>query len=366
MTDAPSGAIDRRRLRRAGAPGADALDWATRLGAAAMLLAVLWTGWSALRPLPTPPEREAAAPSIVAPDPPIDARPPEERRALLAELARTNLFASDRLAWKPKVEPAPAEADPASPSPAPAQASLSPTVKSDPSLTPADKVPDDVKKALSALELRGLRTGADGRAVAMISRVHGTSRSASSPYHEGDEFEEESNKQAKWKVTSIDWAGRRVLLTRSGVTVALALYTSEAVGVASAAARAAEPGSTDAAPSRVLDPERTGIPGAPAVAIRSREEAIDDLRRAGVSEEDIAQVLRALDAPLVKSAQADAQPPIPVTTPATDDPTRRTPPPGMEAVLKLMQEQSKATGSSGQEPAPQPKRRPRSRPRPGN
>jgi len=359
MTAPP--AISRARLRRAGPPGAGAADWAARVAVLALALAGIWTLWTVLRPLPSPALRDGAEPSVDAPAIEFSSETSEQRRARLDELARQNRFAAGGMAWKPKVDPLPeapvvAGAEGAETPAAP----VTPTVKADSQLTPLDRVPDDVKQALAALELRGLLTDYDGTALAMISRVHNQSRSASTPYRVGDEFEEESNSQAKWRVVAIDWLGRRVLLSRSGVTVALALYKGQAT-IAAASAKAQAAATVEEASAPVVargkpDPQRTGVPGAPAVVIRDRVAALAELRAAGVSEEDIAAIAAALDEAQTKPAPAAA-------AQGEAAPARSGPPPGMESILKLMQEQSKQNAAPQGDPPPdRPRRRPRSRP----
>lgn len=349
-------AISRARLRRAGPPGADAFDWTSRAVVAALALAAAWTLWAAVRPLPRPAARDASEPAVQAP--PLDFTPEsvEQRRARLDDLAKQNRFAAGGLAWKPKTDsPLGAAPEPGAEGGAAQAAEVRPTVPLDPALTPADRVPDDVKKALSAIELRGLRTDNEGRSLAMISRVHNSQRSASTPYRVGDEFEEESNNQAKWRVVAIDWFQRRVLLLRSGVTVALPLYRGEATLAAASASRRVEAGEPGAPAARQApDPQRKGVPGAPAVVIRDRAAALAELRAAGVSEEDIAAIVAALDQPASARAAESA--------PDGEAPaTRSGPPAGMESILKMMQEQTKQSEQQqGEQPPGRPKRRPRS------
>lgn len=360
--------IGRGRRLRSGGRGPDGLDWALRVGVVVVCLSACWTGWSMLRPLPTP---DAPTP-VVMPDVPVHADDVEDEaaRALaLTELVRDNLFDDERRMWSAPaatvtgapVEPkGPAGGEVADPSGSPAGGDRA-TVSIDGrtvELTKAESVPDDVKQALTGLALRGIYRVGGGEALAMISRVHaGPNPLMSDVWREGDVFEDKQHPQAKWRLVAIDAAGSRVILERSGTTLALEMFTSRPMVAASAAPAAR-------VERRVIE--------------RTREEVAADLLAAGIPEEEVsrliklaelseeqAEVQRKLNALTAKPASVES------SVEATSDgekakPARRGPPPGLELIAKMLQSAPTEgsaglpiapTGDAASEPKPEERRK---------
>lgn len=352
----------RRRLRRAGKPGADPVDWLARASLACFAAAAVWLVVVTVRPLPVPEEDSAGTSVVALPKPRPEPQTLAQRRALIEALSARNIWTSDGIAWSgtpaadTHAQAAPGEQQggqrPAGQAGADAPTPTTGTI----ALTPASRVPDDVKRALQALELRGVRIDAEGEPVAMISRIHGSSRQASVGYRSGDEFEEEQNKQAKWRVEAVDWEHRRAILSRSGATVELPLYrgalASERRADAAVVPVAVSPGGRVATRPRVRDTDRVGLPGAPAVALQSREQALAKLREAGIGEDELAALAGLMDEPIDESLAKIPERPEDGDAEGVEPARRRAPPPGMESILRLMAEQAKEQGNSANNESP--------------
>lgn len=319
--------LPRRRLATAGARVTDAVQWTTRIGLIFLALAFSWWIFTALRPLPAPvfvDDLAAISPPSPAAD---DAAGVERRREILSRLNRENLFDAERMAWTMR-----AEAPPESPQQAPAaQPTAAPGAAAESIagkkliVTGPDSIPEDVKQALTGLALRGifLPPGSQEPA-ALISRVHaGTNPLASDVFRAGDEFEDKQHPQAKWKVMAVDAPRRRVILQRSNINVALRLYATGA----------------PAAPlSAAPEPES---PKSPVLVARTRDEVEADLRAANLSEEQIRRLLQLAEmtddearASIALEEMARAKPPEEVQ----QQTGRRAPPPGLEAIARLLQQ----------------------------
>lgn len=351
-------ALPRERLAPVGASGADAMTWISRGATGALALALAWWLWAALQPLPSPDAADSTAipsiPSMARAQPDV-----RERQSVIVALGAENLFAADRQTWArlPRESSPQTAAATEAEAKAQAEAAAAEAARSAPAgaggsaiaFTPRDQLPDNVKKALTAIELKAVWRDAEGHGVAMIALVHSAKRPMSQPYRVGDEFTEETNAQAPWRVEAVDLEHRRVLLSRSGTVAALPLYRGLGDGPVVAAAKPPE----GAAPGTAMAVER-----------RTRDEVVLDLRRRGVSEADIRAVIESLDAELRASGEAPIQTlgsiVAPVDAAPTDAPkARRPPPPGMEAVLKMMESQSrqvkeKAAAPSAEAPTPPP------------
>lgn len=335
------------RLAIAGAQGADAITWISRVSVAALAVAVLWWVWVIVRPLPAADAEQVAALPVI---PTLSAPTADDaRRAELVEsLGRENLYSADRRPWVrlpmasapgESTSSATADAKPAAGSEA---AGPGAAIAGDPgsiAFTPTERLPEDVRKALSTLELKAVRAESTGAGVAMISFVHSPTRQLSTAYRKGDEFKDEANPGASWRVEAVDLKRRRVLLRRAGVVAALPLYKGLGEGPAVGVSGDDESALTIA-----------GIK----VEGRTRDEVIIDLRAQGLSETDIQAVIDELDRQLADSGDS----PVKVlgdlvATPeedAADGEARRTPPAGMEAVLQMMATQSKETTEKTERP----------------
>lgn len=217
-------------LSRVGGAGA-ALRAATVGAAFALLGAVVWVSVAALRPMPEPEIAEPPAPATIA-APALASATLESRDRLLGALASAgNIFAPDRLPWPaPKQEAASgdtAEAAPDSSSPTAAATPASAPVKigggaaSAPaydSIPVSAAPPPAIERDLKKLRLRGVyRDG--GSRVALITGAGTPPNSArAQPRRVGETFGEES-----WTVVAIDDARPRVILSRAGVNVELAM-----------------------------------------------------------------------------------------------------------------------------------------------
>lgn len=347
--------LPRDRFRPAGPRRDAALTWTTRGAVACALLGVLWLGFTLLRPLPEAPAVELEPfPEL----PRIERAPrsPDDRGRVLALLTADNLFDDAREKWTRQ----------AAAPPSPTGASGTPDASADVAAKPAspgetlggttiiitatDAAPDDVKKALTGLALRGIytpppRAGQPASAatpVAMISRVMGTpSPLLADSYRAGDQFDDASHPGASWKIVAVEPAGRRVILARSGVNVALPLDPPGS-GIAPPPASSAAPDS------------EAGVQ----VVSRTPDELRAELREAGVSDEQIARLLNlAAATPEERAAQAKLRelagqaPPAPAAQ-APDAPPRkrRAPPPGLEAVARMLQQ---SPVKPGQTPVPE-------------
>lgn len=342
------------RLTLAGAPGADALTWAARAACAALLLAALWWVWALVRPLPGSEGADAALPPRV-PSIPESLPADPQRIALLEALSRDNFYAFDRRAWTrlPMATAAGANSPDGQSADAPAQpgapgqiaTSVIDRAGAPIAFTPTENLPDDVKKALSALELKAVRAERDGGGVAMISFVHSPTRQLSAAYRPGDEFKDEANPSAPWRVVAVDISHRRVLLSRSGVTASLPLYKGLGEG-----------------PTTTAASETSATVAGLRVEGRTRDEVIMDLRNKGLAEADILAVIEELDRQLELSGES----PVVSLERIVDAPAdaageagaRRTPPAGMEAILQMMTAQSQQAAEKPADGEKRPGKRP--------
>lgn len=323
--------LDRSRLAAPGNRPADAARWTARGGIALIALASAWLLFAAVRPLPTPDPIESdhppPIPSVGQHAPSLDAR-----REALARLGGVNLFDAERETWSARRRDDPKSADatkPAETKPPPAGTQGTSIGGQTIQVTKAEALPEDVKLALTGLALRGIYTApAATTPVALISRVHaGPNPLLSDAFHEGDEFEDKQHPQAKWKVVAIDAAGRRVILQRGGINAVLSLY-------AASAAVASEPAKpTDAAK-----------PLGPTINLQTKEQVEAALRAANVSEEEIKRLLSLAEmAPeeAATAAKLEALARAEKEAPNDQKPGRRSPPAGLEAIAKLLQQAPK-------------------------
>lgn len=309
------GRIPWRRLRPPGVRSADGLTWATRAGVALTTIAAVWLVMVLVRPLPA---GEAAQPDSPPSLPSVEARSAslDQRRALLAVLTSENLFDDERTHWAAAAPAAAASESAPSPSSVKAHGATAPTARA--------SVPEEVKLALTGLALRGVYRPPDGsEAVALISRVHaGPNPLVSDPFREGDEFEDKQHPQSKWVVRSIDASAGVVLLERGGAVVALEMFPSGGVGRESAGASAA-----------VAEPP-TGT--RPVIVESSREEVAAELKAAGLGEDEVARLLDLAGMSAAEAAAASAMDAMARDMEANERASRRAPPAGLDAIIKLL------------------------------
>lgn len=335
-------ALPRERTRRAGPPGATSREWSVRLSAIALLASAAWFIATVLRPLPLPP---SAAPEAVPALPPLTATEVsiEERSARLARLTEGNIFDAQREPWLiASASPVGAGDDAPTTTEAAAENKGQPvleTVRIDGKsieVSSFESLPDDVKQAFNGLALRGIyapRGG--GPAIAMISMIHeGPTPFISRPYRSGEQFTDPKFPQAPWKVELIDAVQSRVVVSRSGHNLALMLY-----------------GASAAAPRTPAVVEAAAPPEVPQVIERTRDEVVADLRAANVPEEQIARLLELIEMDETRAAAQAALDALEKPVAQADEPKKgkRAPPPGMEAVLKMMR-----SAGRGEEPEPAP------------
>lgn len=309
-----------RRLRPARHPGPDGATWLFRASIAALVLAFAWLGIVALRPLPRP-ETPPVAELPDVRDVTIDRPSLAQRQSMLDRVQGENHFRLGRLPWT-EGETAVAEGEEPETvesivdrSRPPRQTSMGDIVIDDP-----ETLPDDVRKALTALALRGVRLTPDGEAVAMISKIHSGNQFACEDYVVGDTFTEPKNPQSEWRVEMIDPDRDLVVLHRSGRNVVLSMYEQSFAY----AARSARPD-----------------PLAGTVERRSRSQVAADLLEADRPTEEIKELLDLIDAPVEPGA---AEPPPvdqvaaqPERNAEAEKPTKAPPPSeGMRQLLLMM------------------------------
>ena len=254
--------------------------------------------------------------------------------------ADQNVFDAEREAWvgrrEKSDEPALTDGNPAADTPKPATRTV-PVGGSSVQVTTPESLPSDIKTALTGLALRGLFASPEGgEARALISRVHaGPNPLLGDVFRVGDEFEDAQHPQAKWRLIAIDIPGRRVILQRAGVNASLEMYTLAPAAVsAGASTPPAAPGTT--------------------VVIQTKEEAIAALRAAKIPEDQIRRLIDLAEMSPDEAAAAVALEALARGEPAKPEegkPARRPPPPGLEAIAKLLQqtpEQMKAKKKEGE------------------
>lgn len=347
--------LHRSRLARAGAAGASAPEWALRIGAAALVTGVAVASWSLLRPLPSP---SIDPPSNVVDIPRdlIERAPLAERERLLAQIADAgNIFAPDREPWTRAVAQSPDDATADDDAPeeqesetaasaalSPAQLAAAATQTGRASEIPFEAIPvteappAGIQKDLRDLRLRGVYRTSSGP-VALIGNIRDENRNGAKPRRIGETFAEE-----EWTVLAIDDAGKRVILSRAGVNVQLAMYTLSAE-----AARVSTPTPAVAVP--VTKPSVV-------VMTRTPDQLRRELAEAGVSPAEIEELL---------ALAAKEQPPAVAEAPADAPGTGAIPdaPEGLAELIKMMSTNSGPGGENGSR-RERPNRRDRNRDKP--
>lgn len=357
---ASPGPLPRARLRPARPPGADAIVWSTRAAIAVLLLSILWLAVVALKPLPQPsPHAPGARPEVPVVE--WTPTPIEVRQAFMDAQRGINLFDDDRKPWSEgaslagainaenEPDPEPVRSTPALVDGSPALASNAGVYEPDPD----ELVPDDVRKALKDLVLRGIRSRRSGEMIALISLVHSSQPLASTEYIAGDEFTDPKNNKAPWYVLAVDDELDRVILERSGSRVALDLYP-ETAGLAASSRRAGAGSGPSAAP----DARAGGV-----IEHRSRSEIVAELLKADRPVAEIQALLALLDEneavpddPRAETPSAPNQ--TAAGAPATATPSAGTkppaPPPGLETLLRIMASGRMPDAQLGENPSVEP------------
>jgi len=285
----------------------------------ALLGAVSWLGWTLVRPLPQP--LAGQLPTLAATSQrEQQSVEMESRHAAVNALSGDNIFAHDRRFWERAVIVP--ETDAASGEASPKQAGA----KSREKTTNAKESAEESRKVAELFALRQIYTRRDGQLVARLSLLKSPDPENTIALVESDEFKESPNSDTMWTLSSIDRVANTVTIERGNQSATLSLF--------SGSVRPLEAPSNIAAVPVIASVE-------PEVQLRSRDEIISELRAANVADADIAAIVAMLE------AKAElAKPTVPAPPSATATPGARTPPPGLEGVLRLMgQQQMKAAGA---------------------
>lgn len=271
--------LPRERVALGGGGGTDAMGWFARIATLALVLAAGWLVFTATRPLAapeTPEEIEIRAVRGVE----FHETPMERRVELLASVGAKNWFDPNGEVWSfedvdARVADAEASEDPGESE----SAEQAPSVTQDPlvaeligtlHVTRVEDMPTDLVGAYRNLELRGIVGDRDGGLVAMISTVRSKSRPATRSFRPGETFIDEDFPDEEWRLVLIDRERDRVVLRRNETNVLLRLYK---------------------APATVARGTETPEEGADSEIGLSKEEIASQLRAAGYSEEEIAELL---------------------------------------------------------------------------
>ncbi|MEM1424339.1 MAG: hypothetical protein AAGH64_10085, partial [Planctomycetota bacterium] len=313
---------------------ASPLAYAGPVALCALALSAAWCAYAWL----TPDASLSYTGESVVPDAPaiaFDRATVDERSDRLALLAQVNRFDNNLAFWigpnAALILNGASLPDRTMPTPEPDELLNDPTTtelarSGDVALTAEDDLPDDVKAARKNLELKGLYLDPAGAPAAMIGYVN-QNRGSTVSRRPGDHFTDPTHDASPWVVGRVQLDRRRVVLVRSGATIALDLFPEGQAPPAIAQAQ----------------PVRQAQTGAVRVQSRSRDEIVRDLREAGVSEADILAAVRLMDLP---TDDLDLAPPAVVTlTPATPELTEddvnetgASAPQGMDQIMRMMQE----------------------------
>jgi hypothetical protein len=178
-------------------------------------------------------------------------------------------------------------------------------------LANAAEMPADIRPAFENLRLIGVRSGADAEPIAIIALV--SNLQVVREHAVGSEFVDDKFAQTSWRIVGIDIARDRVVLERSGKRVSLALYPAEPIPVAAAPEAAAPEASAATAPQVV---------GA------TPDEVARELREAGITDAEIAELMRLMEQDPAAFAAARAA--------ADTRAGKKDEPEGLGAVLELM------------------------------
>jgi len=271
---------------------------------------------AAVWPLPSPDAAQPILPDAIPRVAPVRADVADRERTLAALTAR-NLFAADGRAW---LAPPMAEADdtgePGDTTDSTVKRAKSAKANAVIITNPAD-APAGMQPALANLLLVGVRVDPSGTPVAMISFASNPDRPVAKEYRAGDEFIDDKAPASAWRVVEVDPVRDRVTLDRAGVRFGISLYSGEPAP----------------APEASAAPKTDGVAAVPAappaveVVRMSREDIIAQLRAEGITEQEIAE--------LMKMAEADPEA-FAAMTKANAAPE----PEGLGSVFQLMQQAS--------------------------
>ncbi|GAB4515833.1 MAG: hypothetical protein Tsb0013_20400 [Phycisphaerales bacterium] len=323
--------LPRARLQPPGGPGTRPGAYATPACAAALAVACAWCAWAWTAPLADvdyTDEREL--PPAVRLDRSLASV--DERADRLALIGRVNRF-DDQLAFWSRAVAQRSVDDTSGNTNANQRDTTTPdrilpdippvANGAEIALTADEDLPDDVRNARKNLELKGMYLDPARTPVAMIGYV-ARDRGSTIPRRPGDHFTDPAHDQSPWVVARVDFERARVVLVRSGATVALELFP---------AGQRPQSASSRAAPYE-------SAPGTPSIQARTRDEIVRDLRDAGVAERDILAAIQLMELP---TDDLDISPTIVDLTPAkpglTDEQINETngsAPGGFDQIMKLM------------------------------
>jgi hypothetical protein len=331
-TPITDGALPRWRTARPGRPASGMAVWAGRAPAIALLCGIALVAGAVVAPLAHPPVPDPITPPQ-APRITLGRMSVADRERALASLTARNLFSVDGRFWtapEPTIADEQAGSDgvpgPAGGAPVALPVGAPPLV-----LTNAAEMPPDIKAAFENLRLIGVRSGSAGVPVALIALV--TNLTAIREHAVGSEFIDEKFAQAAWRIVGIDTARDRVELERAGKRVSLALYPAEPIPVP----RAPEATAPDGAPA-------TGV----AVVSATPDQVARELREAGVTDAEIAELLRLMKEDPAAFAAAQAASADAKAAEKADEPE------GLGAVLELMRSASEKKKGDAPPPADPP------------
>lgn len=261
----------------------------SRASAVGFLMGTAWLAVHAFAPLESPEPQEAASP-IKLPEMPSWDADVARRQSALERLGAGNLFAVGRAPWVGAV---------AKSSDAPSPEGDAPPVAAAPPGLPleAAQLPQDLKQALDALELKGVYRTRAGESVAMISLMSEPAPQVSRVLKTGGRFTDPKHGAAEWIVREIEPDRDAVVLERGGVAARLHMYRADLLRP----------------PPAAIEERVDGL----IIERRSADSTAAELRRAGVPEEIIREVLAKAGAasaavpgaPLPTTATAPAKPP---------------------------------------------------------
>ncbi len=286
--------LTRARLAPPGPPSATPGAYA---GPAALALLLLAGGWCALAwttgraSISYTGDEELPSAVVLR----LDRPGMEERSERIARLNTSNPFDDEGWFWTRRAADTGGAVNPESTGDVPPLPINLTTQANTPRVTPDGEVqltaeedlPDDVKAARNNLELKGIHRDLAGTPIARIGFVQSTSRGTTMPRRPGELFKDPKHDKTPWIVARVDTQRNRVVLVRSGATIAIDLFPK---GVTIAKAPREPQSNADRTPF-------TPAPGTPGVQGRTPEQIATDFREAGIPEADILLALELMELP---------------------------------------------------------------------
>ncbi|MGP1346977.1 MAG: hypothetical protein ACTS3F_09980 [Phycisphaerales bacterium] len=276
--------LGRARLRAASPAAAKATAAGTACGVALLLVGAAAMGWALWRPMGAAPDGEgvqaSAPPAVRAP---AQTEGPSLSGVELARLKSAHPFSPGRRPFARgqmggatesagTVGEAPVAA-PTAEAGGTAEGSAGEIIV----LSTLESVPDNVKMAFLNLHLHAMyQRPVSGEWMAMMVYNDQGQDAPTMVVGEGQEFTDPSFPQAPWRIRRVDISRGRVIVARSGVSLALELF---------------EPTVPRPALSGAGDGAGMEDDGVIRILTQSEEEMVSELRENGISEEEIAELL---------------------------------------------------------------------------